>query len=156
MGTSLTEIADLFLSAVSDYRLNAIYATSGSVGLNNQIEPFLLKSIEDFTLCDQALVYTSTSGSVDGYFSVTLTMTNQIMLSMHMELYWLQKSIQDVRALSNFIQDRDFKGWSPAQMLTARTAHYNAKKEELSQRLVDYSYNRTNWSDWKLQNFDSS
>ena len=155
MGTSLTEVSDLFLSSISDYKLDAIYTASGSLVLNQYIEPWLLKSVADFSnICTQTLTYTVISGSSDGSFSEVLTTENQIILSMHMELYWLQKGIQDIRAMNNFIQDHDFKSFSPAQNITARTANYNSKREELSQRLIDYGYaHNVTWSQWNNQIF---
>ena len=48
MGTTLTEVSDLFLSAIADYKLDAIYNASGSLVLNTYIEPWLLKSIDNF------------------------------------------------------------------------------------------------------------
>ena len=156
MGTTLTEVSDLFLSSISDYKLDAIYTASGSLVLNQYIEPWLLKSIVDFsTTANQSLTYTVVSGSSDGYFTETLTMENQIILSSFMELYWLQKGIQDIRAMNNFIQDRDFKSFSPAQNIKARTDNYNSKREELSQLLVNYELaHNVIWSEWKTQVFD--
>jgi len=155
MGTTLTNVADIFLSAISDYKLDAIYSQSGSLVLNQYIEPWLLKSIASFSdTCTQSLTYTVVSGSSDGEFTEDLTMENQIILSSFMELYWLQKGIQDIRSLNNFIQDRDFKSFSPAQNITARTANYNSKREELSQRLIDYGYaHNVTWSQWNNQIF---
>jgi hypothetical protein len=155
MGTTLSEVADLFLSAISDYKLDAIYTNSGSMVLNTYIEPWLLKGISSFSsACNQPLIYAVVSGSSDGQFTETLTMENQIILSQFMELRWLEKGIQDIRSLNNFIQDRDFKSFSPAQNIKARTDNYNNKKEEISQRLVDYAIDHNIiWSQWRNQIF---
>ena len=157
MGTTLSEVSDLFLSAISDYKLDTIYTASGSLVLNQYIEPWLLKAISSFsTTCNQSLVYSVVSGSSDGEFVEALTMENKIILSQFMELYWLQKGIQDIRAMNNFIQDRDFKSFSPAQNIKARMDNYNSKREELSQRLVDYEIaHNINWSEWRNQIFYS-
>ena len=156
MGTTLSSVCDLFLSSISDYKLDTIYTASGSLILNQYIEPWLIKAINSFsTTCNQSLAYTVVSGSSDGEFAETLTMENQIILSQFMELRWLEKGIQDIRALNNFIQDRDFKSFSPAQNIKARTDNYNSKKEELSQALVDYEIaHNIKWSEWKNQIFD--
>jgi hypothetical protein len=107
-------------------------------------------------ICAQDLTYVVISGSSDGQFTETLTTENLMILAMHMELYWLQKGIQDYRTLTNLFGDRDFKPFSPAQNIRERTANYNAKREELSQRLVDYSIlHNISWSNWKNGVFDS-
>jgi len=156
MTTQLSEVVDFFLSGVSDYKLDLIYNTSGSLVLNSQVEPWLLKSIVDFSpIANQSLSYNVISGSSDGYFDETLTMENQLLLAQHMELYWLMKGIQDFRILTNPFGDRDFKPFSPAQNIRERTANLNVKKEELSQRLIDYSYRyNVNWSSWNSQIFN--
>lgn len=156
MGTQLSEINDLFMTRVSDYRINTVYSTSGSSGLNDYLEPWLLSSIVDFDICTQSLDYTPTSGSVEGYFSVDLNLENKIILSQLMCLYWMEKTIQDIMQMSLFITDRDFKTYSSAQNLNAKRSYYNAKKEELMQRLTLYGYKHNDWSDWKDQNFDHS
>lgn len=154
MGTTLTEVADLFLSSISDYKLDTIYYNSGSIVLNTYIEPWLLKAINEFSsVCDQDLSYTVLSGNTDGYFTETLTMENKIILSQHMELFWLQKGIQDFRSLNLVIQDHDFKTHSPAQNTRARTENYNSKREELSKRLAEYTYDKNDWDSWNLQVF---
>lgn len=155
MGTSLTEINDLFLSSISDYRLDTIYNTSGSQALNIWIEPWLLKAIQEFSVCNQSLTYTPTTISADGFFTETLTLENQIILSQFMELFWHQKGMQDHRALVNLTQDHDFKTHSPGNLASVRQQIYNAKREELSQKLVDYAYrhNDLHWGNWNNQIF---
>jgi hypothetical protein len=156
MGTSLTEISDLFLSSISDYRLDTIFTTSGSLALNTYVEPWLLKSIQEFSVSNQSLAYTPTSGSADGFFTESLTLENQIILSQFMELFWHQKGIQDHRALVNITQDHDFKTHSPGNLASVRQGIYNAKREELSQKLIDYSYrHNSNWENWSNQIFSS-
>lgn len=157
MGTTLSDVMDLFLSSIADYKLDTIYSSSGSNVLNQYCEPWLLRGIDQFyTTCSQSLTYTPISGSADGEFAETLTMENQLILSDFMGLFWLQKGIQDLRSLNNFIQDRDFKSFSPAQNITARTANYNSKREELSQRLVSYGLrHNVDWNSWNNQIFNS-
>jgi hypothetical protein len=70
-------------------------------------------------------------------------------------LYWLEKGLQDSRALNNTFGDHDFKPFSPAQNIRERTANLNVKKEHLAQRINEYSYrNNVDWSSWNNQNFN--
>jgi hypothetical protein len=151
LSTKLSDIADLFLTQISDYRLVAIYQTSGSVVLNSYMEPWLMKSVVEFNVCVPPLVYTATSGSVEGYFSDDLTFENQSILTDLMTLKWMQKNIQDILQMNNFVQDHDFKGFSNANSLDKKQANYNAKREEVSQTLVDYGYKNNPWKDWRNQ-----
>jgi hypothetical protein len=150
MATTIDEIADLFLSGVQDYKITTIFTTSGSDAVNTYVEPWLLKSISEFTVCDQALVYDKTTQS----FSVDLTQRNQNILTQIMEKYWLKKEIQNVLQMNLFIQDKDFKTHSAAQNLKEKTELLVTVQESISQTLMDYSINYTiDWDDWNNQIF---
>lgn len=155
MGTLSSEITDLFLTKISDYRLDTIYSSSGSFVLNTYLEGWLLSSIADFeNFCDQSLAYTVSGSSTEGEFAETLTMTNKIMLSRIMVKYWLQKSVNDILQMNLHVTDRDFKTFSASQNLKAKQDYLNSLKEELSQAIMDYAYHRNDWSNWKNQNYD--
>lgn len=155
MTTPSSEITDLFLAKISDYRLDTIYTASGSFVLNTYVEGWLLDSIADFeNFCDQPLTYAVSGSLTEGEFTETLTMTNKLMLSRFMVKYWLQKSINDTLQMQNHVTDRDFKTFSSAQNLSAKQSYLNSLKEELSQAIIDYSYKRNDWSNWKNQIFD--
>lgn len=151
MSTTISDLGDLFMTKISDYRLTAIYQTSGSMALNNFIEPWLLNSIVEFDICTPPLNYTPTSGSIEGYFDVDLTLENKMILAEIMVKYWLQKSIQDILQMNNNISDHDFKIASQAANLRAKQDYYNTKREEISQMLTNYEYRHNDWSNWKTQ-----
>lgn len=151
MATVLSDMVDMFMTKVDDYRLNTIYQTSGSDVLSNYVEPWLLNSIVEFDICSPALVYTPTSGSIEGSFSEDLTLENKFILSELMVKYWLQKTVQDILQMNNFVQDHDYKMLSSSANLDAKRQYLNAKKEELSQILVDYGYRHNDWTGWKAQ-----
>ena len=153
MGTLSSEIFDFFLTSVNDYKLTAIYQTSGSLALDIYMEPWLLNSIIEFDVCDQSLSYTVSSGSSEGYFDVTLTNKNIFMLVQVMTKYWLQKNINDILQISNILQDRDFRMFSASNNLKAKQDYYNTKCEEIDRRLTSYGYADNDWASWQNQNF---
>jgi hypothetical protein len=156
MGTQSSEITDLFLTKISDYRLDIIYNTSGSFVLNNYVEGWLLNAISDFEdYSDQSLAYTVSGSATEGYFSADLNMKNKLMLANFVTKYWLQKSINDLLQMSLHVTDKDFKTFSAAQNLKAKQDYLNSLKEELSQSLIDYTYKRNNWTDWANQIFNT-
>ena len=155
MGTLSSEVVDLFLTRINDYRLDTIYTVSGSFVLNTYVESWLLDSIAEFEdMCDQALTYTVSGSAIEGEFTETLTMINKLILSRIMVKYWLQKSINDILQMNLHVTDRDFKTFSAAQNLKAKQDYLNSLKEELSQDLMNYSYHRNDWANWKNQIFD--
>ena len=154
MTTLSSEINDLFLTRIKDYRLDAIFENSGSFVFNTYLEPWLMDSVNEFDMCDQDLTYVVSTDDEEGYFSETLTLKNKIMLSKLMVKYWMSKTIQDILQMSNFVTDRDFKTFSAAQNLKAKQDYYSSLKEELSQELVNYGYKINDWSNWRNQLFD--
>jgi hypothetical protein len=154
MGTSSSEINDLFLMRISDYRLDAIFAASGSLVLDTYLEAFLLDAIVDFEdICDQSLDYVVSGSASAGYFTETLSSENKSVLSQLMVKFWLAKSVSDVLQFSNALQDRDYRSFSQAQNLKEKRDYYSAKVEELSQLLVNYGYKKNNWTSWRNQDF---
>ena len=91
MPTQLSEIYDLFMQTVTDYRLIDLF-NSSQPDFENYLEAWLIYSIADFDICDQSLVYD------DGtkIFSVTLTIPNKVILTKLMMKYWLQKAVNDI------------------------------------------------------------
>jgi len=153
-GTTASTINDLFLTRISDYRLTAIYATSGSAAFTVYLEPWLLDAIVEFEpICDQDLTYTISTGSAEGYFTETLTLENQIILSKLMIISWLGQTVRDTTQFQLFLQDHDYKTHSAAQNLTAKLQLYNATKEELNYLLGIYSYQKNAWDSWNIQDF---
>lgn len=151
MGTALSDVADLFMTKVSDYRLDTIFSTSGSQGLNNYVEPWLLSAILEFDICTPPLVYVPTSGSIEGEFGDDLTLENKMILAELMVKFWLQKSIQDILQMNNNISDHDFKMFSQAQNLQSKKDYFNMVRESCSQMLINYEYKYNDWAGWKAQ-----
>ena len=157
MGTQASDIFDLFMASVSDFKLDTIFEDSGEAGLNYTLEPWLLFSITDFDgTCNQSLDYTkiSDTGTGDGEFTTDLTTKNQVILSLLMLRYWMERQVQDVMQMNNFIQDHDFKRYSEANNLRAKSEYLRQITERLNTRLVEYGYDNNSWSNWKNQSFD--
>lgn len=150
MATTLDEVCDLFLSLQQDYKLTALYQTSGSATFLTYLEPWLLYSIDEFDgICTQSLTYSTTTQS----FTETLTQKNKNVLAQLMVRYWLQKEVQDVLQMRVNLQDRDYKHYSEAQNLKEKRELLNVKREEISQLLLDYGYKNNDWASWELQDF---
>jgi hypothetical protein len=156
MGTTSTEIFDLFLANIKDYTIDAIYTSSGSSTLNSYLEPWLLFSIVEFEeVCDQSLAYTGTSVSIgEGYFEQSLSLRNKTILALLITKYWLKREIQNILQMRNHITDHDFKTFSAANNLHAKRVYYQSVNKELDTIMNRYGYDTNNWSGWKTQNFD--
>lgn len=152
MATGFTDIYDLFMMLNSDYRLLALYQNSVN-DFNTYVEGWLIFAVDEFSSdCAEDLTYSTTTQT----FTATLSQEVKNILAELMVKYWLQKTVQDVLQMNNNIQDHDFKTYSQAQNLDSKRQYYNVKREEVSQKIMDYAYRHTDWTAWKLQNFDGS
>lgn len=148
MATSLSEIYDIFMMNVTDYRLVDLYNTS-QADFETYLQSWLNFSISEFSICDQDLTYDEATNE----FSVVLTMENKNILALLMVKYWLQKLVNDVTQMNLHVTDRDFRIASEAQNLREKSAYLNMVKEQCSQMLVDYGFSKTEWTNWFNQDF---
>lgn len=149
MGTSLSEIYDYFMMTVTDYRLIDLFNTS-EIEFENYLQAWLEFSITDFDrICDQDLDFDDTSKE----FPVVLTRKNKVILSKLMIKYWLQKAVNDITQMNLHVTDRDFKIASESQNLREKVVSLNIVKEDCSQLLQDYGYEKVDWTEWYNQEF---
>jgi hypothetical protein len=148
MGTSLSEVYDVFMMTVTDYRLIDLFNTSVP-DFENYLQAWLDFSIVDFYVCDQDLNYDNTTKE----FSADLSRDNKVILATLMMKYWLQKAVNDITQFNLHVTDRDFKIASESQNLREKANHLNLVKEQCSQLLQDYGYRKVDWDDWYAQQF---
>jgi len=147
-GTSLSDIYDLFMVTITDYRLITLFNES-QVDFETFLQAWLKFAINDFYCCDQDLTFDETTNT----FTLVLTTPNQVVLATLMMKYWLQKLVNDVTQMNLHVMDRDFKVASEAANLKEKIVALNVAKEQCSQLLNDYSYKRVDWADWLNQDF---
>lgn len=146
-GTPFTDVFDLFLMQVRDWRLDSMYEYDMAQDpvtdtLGTYLTGFLVLAIEDFSICDQSLAYST------GSFTETLTSKNQTVLSKLMLKYWLTQEVNDITQMRLALQDMDFKHFAESQNLQAKRMHLRETLEELSQVLVDYGLYANDWAAW--------
>jgi hypothetical protein len=149
MGTPLSEIYDVFMSRITDYRLIDLF-NSSETNFENYLQAWLEYAIVDFDVCNQDLNYDNTTK----LFPEVLTRQNKIILATLMAKYWLSKEVADVTQFRLHITDRDFKVASEGQNLREKSAYLITVKEDCSQMLNSYAYKNNDWSEWiNNQNF---
>jgi len=148
MGTKFSEVFDLFMIAIKDWRLNNLFVESPT-DFEDYLTGFLVKSVTDFEVCNQSLVYDLATKE----FTLDLNQTNKNILSELMLEKWLEKEIQDVNQMNLHLQDRDFKVYSESQNLREKSLHLDKVKEYNSQKKTNYTYLNANWSGWLSGNF---
>lgn len=141
MGTKFSEVFDLFITKIKDWRLNSLF-TESITDFENYLSGFLINAIPGFTVCNQSLSYSLSTKE----FLAELTMDNQVILAEMMVEKWLEKEIQDVNQMNLHLQDRDFKVYSESQNLREKSFHLDKVKEYNSQRMTTYSFNNVDWN----------
>lgn len=149
MTVNVTDIIDLFMTLVDDYRLTALFQSSED-DFTKYMKSYVNFAIVEFTPFSKvSLTYNSTS--LD--FDVDLSLEVQTILAQLMVKYWLQKEVQDISQMSIHLQDKDFRTHSEANNLKEKSSHLDKVKETCSQLINDYSYRNNDWSTWFSQSF---
>jgi hypothetical protein len=151
-GTPYTDIYDLFLNRIKDWRLNVLYNNGdGEADLNTYLQGFLILAIPDFDNCTQDLE--DRDDTTLNQFNQTLTTQNKVILSLLMTKKWLDKEIRDVTQMSLHLQGGDFRTFSEQSNLKAKQEYAIILDEEISQTLTKYGYSNLNWQEWFAGNF---
>lgn len=148
MGTPLSEVYDLFMQLITDYRLVELFNISEQ-DFEVYLEPWLMYSIFDFNICNQSLEYDEELKE----FDLVLARENKLILANLMVKYWATKNVNDITQMNLHVVDRDFKLFSESQNLREKTAQLDKIRETCSQMLIDYGYRKIDWSNWTNQNF---
>jgi len=150
MGTQFSDVFDLFMVQIKDWRLQSLYESS-ELNFETYLSGFLILSIPQFEeVCSQSLALNKETKT----FTETLTSNNQVILAKLMVEKWLEKEVQDVNQMNLHLQDRDFKVYSESQNLQAKSLHLDKTKEYNSQIITTYSYSKsTDWGGWYSGNF---
>lgn len=146
MGTPFSSVYEYFMQMITDWRLISLYQNS-EIAFSNYTRVWLLLAIDDFKICKESLAVSSDS------FVGEISAENQKILALIMMKYWMMKEVNDVMQFTLHVQDRDFKMFSEAQNLTAKTTNLTLIEERISQRLVDYGIEHIPMSEWLSGNF---
>lgn len=142
--TTFDDVHDLTLLVIQDFKLDELY-TSSPTNFNTTMDGLLIRSISDFTNCQQDLTdYTLSTRT----FNIVLTLVEKSILSKLQVITWLDSKILDVMQLQNHLNDTDFKTFSSAQNLKAKMDAREILFERVSQSMTDYGLKSVSWTDW--------
>jgi len=142
--TTFDDIHDLTLLVIQDFKLDELY-TSSPTNFNTTMDGLLIRSLSEFTNCEQDLTdYTLSTRT----FNIVLTLVEKSILSKLQVITWLDSKILDVLQLQNHLNDSDFKTFSSAQNLKAKIDAREILFERVSQSMTDYGIKNVSWTDW--------
>lgn len=142
-GTSFSEIYDIFLTKIEDYKIDLLY-TESEERFYAYLFGFLKLAIADFShICSKNLESYS-----DNSFIETLSILEQKILGERMVLYWLSKNISDIRQMNLKIQDKDFKTFAEANNLASKQKWLGQLEEQSDLAFTKYQLQSLTPSDW--------
>lgn len=149
--TPYSDINDLFLQQIEDYRLIELYnGGAGEENLNTYLLGFMVLAIPEFYPCTQDL---SNRNDTLKIFNYQMTDENKKILSKLMVREWLAKELKDILQMRWNITDHDFKHYSEAQNTKSKQDVLSELREDCSQLLVDYGLKHNDWQAWNMGNF---
>lgn len=142
LGTPYSDIFELFLTSIQDYRINRLYQKSVD-DMEKYLMPFLIKAITRFDRCKKDL---EDRDDVNRVFHQDLSTDEKVILSDLMVAEWMTKEVNDIMNMKNFLQDTDFKTYSQANNLKEKRELLNEIEERVDKRITKYSYKHFDWS----------
>lgn len=141
--TPFSEIIDLALANIQDYKLNNLY-TSDPDSFETITNAFLIRGVPLFYNCKTPLTYDKTTQE----FTNTLS---QLEISILADLWvyeWFEWHVQNVTQFENSMTPSDYKHHSKAENLKQKSEYLDKIREKFNQKMVDYSLLNTDWSTW--------
>jgi len=133
MGTPFSDIIDMAMTGIRDYKLDSVYENDPET-FEKILIGWLLKSIPKFTGCLQSLAYDTTTQT----FSSTLVSKEIDILADLTQITWYIAELQDVLEFKETLRDSDFNRYSTGQNLKPRQNYIEAMREKYNQDVADY------------------
>jgi hypothetical protein len=134
-GTPYSDIIDLALIYIRDYKLDILYAESES-DWATYLQGFMVRGLDNFDNCRQDL---TDRNDVTATFNITLTYLEKGIIADYTVIIWLDSEILDTRQITGMIQDSKVaKRYSEANLLDSKVALRAAKYEEVNRKQTRY------------------
>ena len=142
LSTSYSEIYNLFLSSIKDYKIDRLFESS-IPDAEEYMKPFLIKGLINFDKCKKDLEDRDDERQV---FNLVLSTEERVILSNLMVVEWLTREVNDILQMKLHLQDRDFQVFSSAQNLKEKVNHLNNTREIVDKQITKYGYSNIDWT----------
>lgn len=148
MGTNFSEVIDLALVTIQDYKIDKIYPNTHL--FNSYMYGLLKRAIPLFTNCKVDLNYDEELGQ----FNSQLDIDEKNILANLLVRVWLEREINNITQITLRIgQGGDAKTYSEAQNLKEKR-EYHSQIVELCDHLMNvYGYKNIDFSSWANGSF---
>ena len=144
--TKFDEIYRLFLNGISnDYRIKQMFVKDESVA-EDMLLTWLTKAVTYFTDCLQDLE--NNFDIENKTFTVSLTLTEKVILSDLMLLVWMDWNINNITQMNLSLQDADFNRHAETQNLRGKVSYANEWKERVYHQISEYTHKDITIAEW--------
>jgi hypothetical protein len=143
MATLYSDIFELFLGNIQDYKIDALYNDS-TESAEEYMKIFLIRAIPWFDNCLKDL---DSRNDITRTFTVTLNTDEKVILSNLMVIEWLEHEIHDIKQMQLHLQDREFKTYAESQNLKEKSDHLIKLRENTEKLMTRYGYKNYTWSE---------
>jgi hypothetical protein len=149
MATKFSDIVDVALTTVQDYKLDNIYQTSPD-DFATITNAFLLRGLPTFYKCKTPLTYDLDAGEFTNDLSIF-----EISILADLWVYqWFEWHVQKVTQFENSMTPNDFKHHSKAENLKQKSEYLDKIREKYSQKITNYCEQTANWTAMANGDFD--
>jgi hypothetical protein len=137
-GTPYSEIIDLALISIRDYKLDALYASSPT-NWAKYLQGFMVRGLNNFDNCRQDLDDRNDTAAT---FNITLTSLEKSIIADWTVIMWYDSELDDSRQITGMIQDSKVaKRFSEANLLDSKSHRRAMKYEEVRNKMNRYVSN---------------
>lgn len=147
MSTPYSEVFELFLAGLNDYKIDRLYeqdALDGGSRAEVYMKPFLIKAIPNFMNCEQDLEDRNDTTRV---FNITLSTDETVILSNLMRVEWLSAELFDIRQMKLRLTDDAFKSYAEANNMDKKALLLSVSEELADKQMSKYSQKNLDWDE---------
>lgn len=129
MATKFSKVIDIFCIKIQDYKLDNLYKNDENL-FDTFMEGLVIQAIPYFDTNLVDLSYEKDEENNEYYFIKDLTNKEISILAMIMNYLWVEREINDLRAMSEKLNTRDFKITNTPQIMKQKIEYANIIKEQ--------------------------
>ena len=129
MGSKFSDVIDMFCIKIQDYKLDNLYDKDKNL-FKTFMEGLVIQAIPYFDTNLVDLSYEKDEVTDEYYFIKNLNDKEISILAMIMNYLWVEREINDLRAMSEKLSTRDFKITNTPQIMKQKVEYANIIKEQ--------------------------
>lgn len=129
MGSKFSNVIDMFCIKIQDYKLDNLYNKDKNL-FKTFMEGLVIQAIPYFDTNLVDLSYEKDEVTDEYYFIKNLNDKEISILAMIMNYLWVEREINDLRAMSEKLSTRDFKITNTPQIMKQKVEYANIIKEQ--------------------------